>query len=72
MAYTEEELKFAVKLQETLLQPHPLDEVEQVIDKSGAFRGTRSTALLDCDYRRLALDDRYVQRLNTVYLTFYY
>jgi aminobenzoyl-glutamate utilization protein B len=35
LKYSEEELKFAVKLQETLLEPHPLDEIEQVIDKSG-------------------------------------
>ena len=35
LEYTEEELQFALKLQETLSDPKPLDSIQQVINRSG-------------------------------------
>ncbi|MBD3675741.1 MAG: amidohydrolase, partial [Planctomycetaceae bacterium] len=47
--YSEEELQFAVKLQETLPRPQPLDQISNVIDKSGTV-GKGSTDVGDVSW----------------------
>lgn len=49
LKYSEDELKFALKLQETLPKPEPLDQLEQVIDKSGTV-GKGSTDVGDVSW----------------------
>ena len=49
LTYSEEELKFALKLQEELPQPKPLDSISQVIDKSGTV-GNGSTDVGDVSW----------------------
>ncbi|HUG19312.1 MAG TPA: amidohydrolase [Planctomycetaceae bacterium] len=49
LTYSEEELKFAIKLQEELPQPEPLDSISQVVDKSGTV-GKGSTDVGDVSW----------------------
>lgn len=49
LKYDEEELKFALKLQETLTKPQPLDELDEVVDKSGTV-GKGSTDVGDVSW----------------------
>lgn len=47
--YSDEEMQFALKLQETLPKPQPLDQISSVIDKSGTI-GNGSTDVGDVSW----------------------
>jgi aminobenzoyl-glutamate utilization protein B len=49
LTYSEEELKFALKLQEEIPQPQPVDSISQVVDKSGTV-GKGSTDVGDVSW----------------------
>ena len=49
LTYTEDELKFAVRIQETLAQPKPLDSIKDVVDLSGTV-GNGSTDVGDVSW----------------------
>ena len=49
LTYTEDELKFAVRIQETLAEPKPLDSIKDVVDLSGKV-GKGSTDVGDVSW----------------------